>query len=132
MNPALMGCCFGAGPNTSRDQSLQTVGGGGRSSGSGNIILNHDFSGGLEHWYLNCCEGYVAASESEYPKKISAPTQSGAGAPFAVITNRNEVWQGFEQDITERVRSELTYQVSAGLLCQEASRDAQLSRRYSN
>ncbi|WOG91533.1 hypothetical protein DCAR_0310782 [Daucus carota subsp. sativus] len=79
-----------------------------RDNLAANLILNHDFSNGLDSWHPNCCEGYVA-SNSGYPQNISA----SPGNYYAVITNRKECWQGLEQDITTRVSPGLTYTVSA-------------------
>lgn len=62
-----------------------------------NILLNHDFSGGLNSWHLNCCNGHVISAESSH----------------AVITDRKECWQGLEQDITNRISIGSTYMVSA-------------------
>ncbi|KAL7142028.1 hypothetical protein ABFS83_08G095000 [Erythranthe nasuta] len=75
-----------------------------------NIILNHDFSDGLQSWNPNNCDGFVVSSEgsSNYPlpAKLSGPR-------FAVITNRKESWQGLEQDITNRVSVASTCSVCA-------------------
>ncbi|GAV90280.1 Glyco_hydro_10 domain-containing protein/CBM_4_9 domain-containing protein [Cephalotus follicularis] len=80
------------------------------SSGSvNNIIMNHDFSGGLHFWHPNCCDGFVASAESGYPEGLSAKS----GGNYAVITNRKECWQGLETDITSRVSPGSTYTVSA-------------------
>ncbi|KAK2981749.1 hypothetical protein RJ640_006001 [Escallonia rubra] len=74
-----------------------------------NIIVNHDFTGGLHSWYANCCDGVVVPAESGYPEGISAES----GSFYAVIRNRKECWQGLEQDITSRVSPGSTYTVSA-------------------
>ncbi|XP_010245630.1 PREDICTED: uncharacterized protein LOC104589125 [Nelumbo nucifera] len=74
-----------------------------------NIILNHDFSGGLHSWHPNCCNGYVVSGPSGYLEGVS----SISGGSYAVITNRKECWQGLEQDITPRVLPGSTYNVSA-------------------
>ncbi|KAL8473110.1 hypothetical protein ACS0TY_030084 [Phlomoides rotata] len=84
-----------------------------------NIILNHDFSGGLHLWHPNCCDGTVVSSVSGYPPGISAAF-SGC---FAVITNRKECWQGLEQDITDRVSVDSTYTVCAWVGISGASQD---------
>ncbi|XP_022638234.1 uncharacterized protein LOC106765206 isoform X2 [Vigna radiata var. radiata] len=70
------------------------------SSGSkgANILLNHDFSRGLNSWHLNSCTGHVI---------------SALGANCAVITDRKECWQGLEQDITDRISTGYTYTVLA-------------------
>lgn len=73
------------------------------------MILNHDFSRGLDSWHPNCCEGYVASASSGYPQNVSARPDNY----YAVITNRKECWQGLEQDITTRVSPGSTYTVSA-------------------
>ncbi|KAA8538249.1 hypothetical protein F0562_027928 [Nyssa sinensis] len=79
------------------------------SSLTTNIILNHDFSGGMHSWQPNCCDGFVVSAESGNAEGISAE----AGSHYAVITNRKECWQGLEQDITNRVFPGSTYTVSA-------------------
>ncbi|KAL0343162.1 UNVERIFIED_CONTAM: Endo-1,4-beta-xylanase 1 [Sesamum angustifolium] len=79
------------------------------SSSATNIILNHDFSGGLHLWHPNCCNGFVVPSESGHPQWLSSKLRG----PFAVITNRTECWQGLEQDITGRVSAGSTYTVCA-------------------
>ncbi|KAL1553261.1 endo-1,4-beta-xylanase 2-like [Salvia divinorum] len=64
-----------------------------------NIIINHDFSGGLRHWHPNRCVAYVT------PRRLSGH--------FAVVANRKECWQGLEQDITNRVTAGSTYTICA-------------------
>ncbi|KAF8404805.1 hypothetical protein HHK36_009695 [Tetracentron sinense] len=80
-----------------------------QSSFAANIILNHDFSGGLHSWHLNCCDGRVVSGESGYLEGAS----KNSGGNYALITNRKECWQGLEQDITSRVSPGSTYSVSA-------------------
>ncbi|XP_061374719.1 endo-1,4-beta-xylanase 1-like [Gastrolobium bilobum] len=81
------------------------------SSGSKatNILLNHDFSGGLNSWHLNYCNGYVISAEEGTQRGISMESNGN----YAVITNRKECWQGLEQDITDRISTSSTYMVSA-------------------
>ncbi|KAK4416729.1 Endo-1,4-beta-xylanase 1 [Sesamum alatum] len=79
------------------------------SNSATNIILNHDFSGGLHLWHPNCCNGFVVPSESDHPQWLSSKLRG----VFAVITNRTECWQGLEQDITDRVSVGSTYNVCA-------------------
>nr|DAD45293.1 TPA_asm: hypothetical protein HUJ06_003523 [Nelumbo nucifera] len=74
-----------------------------------NIILNHDFSGGLHSWHPSCCNGYVVSGPSGNLEGVS----SISGGSYAVVTNRKECWQGLEQDITARVLPGSTYNVSA-------------------
>lgn len=74
-----------------------------------NIVLNHDFSGGLNLWHPNCCNAFVAPSEPRFPES-HPPKLSGS---FAVITDRKQCWQGLEQDITDRVSAGSTYTVCA-------------------
>ncbi|XP_027940459.1 endo-1,4-beta-xylanase 1-like isoform X2 [Vigna unguiculata] len=74
-----------------------------------NILLNHDFSRGLNSWHLNSCTGYVISAESGAQGGI--PRELGAN--YAVITDRKECWQGLEQDITERISTGYTYTVLA-------------------
>ncbi|KAL2521321.1 glycosyl hydrolase family 10 protein/carbohydrate-binding domain-containing protein [Forsythia ovata] len=79
------------------------------SRASTNIILNHDFSGGLHSWHPNCCDAFVISEESGNPEGIPAKL-SGC---YAVVTNRRECWQGLEQDITNQVSAGSTYTVCA-------------------
>uniref|UniRef100_A0A2P2JG32 Uncharacterized protein LOC105630790 n=2 Tax=Rhizophora mucronata TaxID=61149 RepID=A0A2P2JG32_RHIMU len=73
-----------------------------------NIILNHDFSRGLQSWHPNCCDSFVVSPESGHPGFLA--TSPGR---YAVVSNRKECWQGLEQDITSRVSPGSTYSVSA-------------------
>ncbi|CAH9119421.1 unnamed protein product [Cuscuta epithymum] len=70
----------------------------GSSGQSSNIIKNHDFKGGLQKWYANCCKAFV---------------DSSGGCAYAVITNRRESWQGLEQEITGRVSKGHIYSIQA-------------------
>ncbi|CAH9128661.1 unnamed protein product [Cuscuta epithymum] len=63
-----------------------------------NIILNHNFTEGLNSWHHNCCEAFLVPAGVEN---------------YVVVTNRKECWQGLEQDITNRVSIGSTYTVSA-------------------
>lgn len=82
----------------------------GPSSGMAtNIILNHDFSGGLEPWHPNCCHGYVVLAKPGSQGKTLMVSESN----YAVVTNRTECWQGLEQDITDKISFGSTYNVSA-------------------
>lgn len=73
-----------------------------------NIVENHDFSGGLQSWKPNSCNGYVVCGESAPYDGIEA----NSGENFVVISNRTECWQGLEQDITNRISVGSTYDVS--------------------
>ncbi|KAL6212323.1 hypothetical protein ACLB2K_017543 [Fragaria x ananassa] len=73
-----------------------------------NIIVNHDFCGGLHSWHPNCCEGYVVSADSGHP-------QANSAGNYVVVTNRKECWQGLEQEITGRVSPGSTYLVSASV-----------------
>ncbi|XP_027331551.1 endo-1,4-beta-xylanase 1-like isoform X2 [Abrus precatorius] len=74
-----------------------------------NILLNHDFSSGLNSWHLNCCNGYVISAEKGTQGGVSLDLDGN----YAVITDRKECWQGLEQDITNRISIGSTYTVSA-------------------
>ncbi|WOK97820.1 hypothetical protein Cni_G06528 [Canna indica] len=74
-----------------------------------NIVLNHDFARGLQSWSVNHCTGSTVSGESGSLKGVTAKT----GTNYAFITNRRESWQGLEQDITSKVSSGITYNVSA-------------------
>ncbi|KAK4254486.1 hypothetical protein QN277_009864 [Acacia crassicarpa] len=78
-------------------------------SKSTNIILNHDFSGGLESWHPNCCHGYVVSANSGPQGRMLMESNVN----YAVVTGRNECWQGLEQDITGKISGGSTYKVSA-------------------
>ncbi|KAF2324214.1 hypothetical protein GH714_010285 [Hevea brasiliensis] len=73
-----------------------------------NIIMNHDFSGGLHSWHPNCCDCFVVSTELGHPGFLKKP-----GGNYAVVSNRKECWQGLEQDITNMVSPGSTYYVSA-------------------
>ncbi|XP_031270845.1 endo-1,4-beta-xylanase 1-like [Pistacia vera] len=79
------------------------------TSSSSNIIMNSDFSKGLHSWHPNCCHGFVVSAESNFAEGTSAKSVGN----YAVVTNRNECWQGLEQDITSRLSPGFTYLVSA-------------------
>ncbi|KAL5558737.1 hypothetical protein UlMin_034948 [Ulmus minor] len=74
-----------------------------------NIISNHDFSGGLHSWHANCCHAFVSSADSSCSEGVALKSIGN----HAVVTNRNECWQGLEQDITGRVFAGSTYSVSA-------------------
>ncbi|KAJ7966471.1 endo-1,4-beta-xylanase A-like [Quillaja saponaria] len=82
---------------------------GSSSSCATNILLNHDFSSGLQSWHTNCCNGFVVSAESG----CQGEELTKLGSNFAVVTNRQECWQGLEQDITGRISPGSTYMVSA-------------------
>ncbi|VFQ99036.1 unnamed protein product [Cuscuta campestris] len=79
------------------------------SNNNNNIILNHDFSQGLQKWTPNHCKAHVV--------RLPAPDGGGAGGAsacfHAVLTNRKEGWQGLEQDITARITPGTAYSVRA-------------------
>ncbi|TKY74936.1 Endo-1,4-beta-xylanase A [Spatholobus suberectus] len=74
-----------------------------------NILLNNDFSDGLNSWHLNFCDGYVVSAESGPQRGMTMDSDGN----YAVITNRKECWQGLEQDITDKISVGSTYMVSA-------------------
>lgn len=74
-----------------------------------NILVNHDFSMGLQHWHPNGCNGYVTLTQSNYQEETSI----NSCVKHAVVTDRNECWQGLEQEITNKISSGITYSVSA-------------------
>ncbi|KAK8580486.1 hypothetical protein V6N12_070755 [Hibiscus sabdariffa] len=74
-----------------------------------NIIVNHDFSDGLNSWHPNCCNAFVVSAESS--NQIGLSPKSGGN--YAVVKNRTEHWQGLEQDITGRISPGCTYSISA-------------------
>ncbi|KAK8968904.1 hypothetical protein KSP40_PGU022508 [Platanthera guangdongensis] len=75
-----------------------------------NIILNHDFSGGLQFWHANCCYAHVASGVSDH---LTGAAPHLGETYYSVVTNRTECWQGLEQDITGRVSIGMKYDVSA-------------------
>uniref|UniRef100_A0A0A0L014 GH10 domain-containing protein n=1 Tax=Cucumis sativus TaxID=3659 RepID=A0A0A0L014_CUCSA len=76
-----------------------------------NILLNHDFSMGLQHWHPNCCNGYINLAESNNRDEAFINTC----AKYAVVTDRNEGWHGLEQEITNNISPGTTYSVSASV-----------------
>ncbi|XP_031479075.1 endo-1,4-beta-xylanase 1-like [Nymphaea colorata] len=70
-----------------------------------NIILNHDFSGGLQFWRPNCCHGYVISKAPGCAEGVV----SESGTSYAVASNRTQPWQGLEQDITSRISPHSSY-----------------------
>ncbi|CAH2038420.1 unnamed protein product [Thlaspi arvense] len=74
-----------------------------------NIVMNGDFSDGIEPWYPNGCEAFVVSSDPFSSDSVSDSSSCG----YAVVTNRNDTWQGLEQDITTQVSPGVTYTVSA-------------------
>uniref|UniRef100_A0A1D1YIL8 Endo-1,4-beta-xylanase A n=1 Tax=Anthurium amnicola TaxID=1678845 RepID=A0A1D1YIL8_9ARAE len=80
-----------------------------RMSPETNIILNPDFSEGLHSWHPNSCNGYVISGGSAFVEGTTAKS----GGSYAVVSNRTESWQGLEQDITDRVAPNSSYNVSA-------------------
>ncbi|KAF7141452.1 hypothetical protein RHSIM_Rhsim06G0066700 [Rhododendron simsii] len=70
-----------------------------RGSVASNIIVNHDFSRGLDSWHPNCCHAFVVPAEP--------------GRNHVVVTNRKEPWQGLEQDISGKVTAGPNYRVCA-------------------
>ncbi|XP_052191302.1 endo-1,4-beta-xylanase 1-like isoform X2 [Diospyros lotus] len=111
----LSACCFTARVSSIHRKhshsSLKTNGNMNNSSGSvgTNVVLNHDFSKGLDSWHPNCCDAFVVSAESGHNEGLFAK----AGGSYAVITNRTECWQGLEQDITGRISPGITYTVLA-------------------
>ncbi|CAL5385598.1 unnamed protein product [Camellia sinensis] len=79
------------------------------SSVATNVLMNHDFSKGLDSWHSNCCDAFIVSAESGDGEGLLAKSDSN----YAVITNREECWQGLEQDITGKVSPGSTYTVSA-------------------
>ncbi|KAG9440028.1 hypothetical protein H6P81_020193 [Aristolochia fimbriata] len=90
-----------------------------------NIILNHDFAGGLDPWKPNCCDSFVVFGQSSNHNGVKART----GTNFAVVTNRGQCWQGLEQDITSRVSLAATYTVSASVRVWAASLEGDVDVR---
>jgi Carbohydrate binding domain len=72
-----------------------------------NIILNHDFSEGIKPWRPIFCHAYVASSWSGFPQGF----RGHFGDNYAVVSKRTQQWQGLEQDITEKVKTGVTYSV---------------------
>ncbi|XP_047325413.1 endo-1,4-beta-xylanase 3-like isoform X2 [Impatiens glandulifera] len=74
-----------------------------------NIIVNHDFSKGLDSWHANSCEASVVSGEPSCGQGLSAFCNGN----YAVLTNRKECWQGLEQEITGKVVQGRSYTVCA-------------------
>ncbi|KAG0556903.1 hypothetical protein KC19_11G087700 [Ceratodon purpureus] len=75
----------------------------------GNVLVNSIFSTGVQGWSGNCCK--VMHSGLQGWKGIMGPR----GKPFAIVSDRTEVWQGIQQDITPLVQPNETYLVTAML-----------------
>ncbi|XP_010256377.1 PREDICTED: uncharacterized protein LOC104596787 isoform X3 [Nelumbo nucifera] len=73
-----------------------------------NIILNHDFMGGLQFWNLYACNGFVV-TEANYFEGV----QPYSGKNYCVTLDRTHDWQGLEQEITNRVSPGFIYDFSA-------------------
>lgn len=71
--------------------------------GALNIVMNHDFSDGMDSWNSNSCDWFVV-SRSDC-----------ASGSYAVVNSRSETWQGLEQDITDGVSPGYSYKVSASV-----------------
>ncbi|CAN8305682.1 unnamed protein product [Cochlearia groenlandica] len=74
-----------------------------------NVVMNGDFSAGIEPWYPNGCEAFVVSSSVPFS---SEETYESLRCGYVVVTNRKETWQGLEQDITSQVSPGTTYNVS--------------------
>ncbi|CAN1199291.1 Endo-1,4-beta-xylanase 1 [Linum perenne] len=74
-----------------------------------NVILNNEFSRGMDSWHSNSCDAYVVSIDLGHPGHLANDIVQS----YAVVTNRKESWQGLEQDITSKVCPSLTYFVSA-------------------
>lgn len=65
----------------------------------------------MHSWHANCCDVFlVSPSVETFDDHTQNPCKK---KHHAVITNRNQHWQGLEQDITTRVSSGSTYTVFA-------------------
>lgn len=80
-------------------------------SSATNIIIEHDFSGGLHFWHATCCKAVVVSSGPAYGNRIRAHS----GRFYAVVIGRTGCWQGLEHDITSRVSVGSSYTVSASV-----------------
>ncbi|KAG5251142.1 Xylanase [Salix suchowensis] len=76
-------------------------------AGDDNVILNPRFEDGLNNWSGKGCK--IELHESMEDGKIFPQS----GKFFASATNRTEIWNGIEQDITGRVQRKVAYQVTA-------------------
>ncbi|CAK8534733.1 unnamed protein product [Lathyrus sativus] len=74
-----------------------------------NILLNRDFSDGLNSWHPNSCNAYVISAKAGNHAGISIEPDRN----YAVITDQNECWQGLEQNITDRISVGSIYTVLA-------------------
>ncbi|KAI3846732.1 hypothetical protein MKW92_002163 [Papaver armeniacum] len=71
------------------------------------IILNPRFEDGLNNWSARSCK--ILVQESMGDGKI-VPS---SGRYFASATERTQIWNGIQQDITGRVQRKLVYEVNA-------------------
>ncbi|KAJ3674416.1 hypothetical protein LUZ60_005032 [Juncus effusus] len=72
-----------------------------------NIIQNPDFNNGLDDWSGRGCN--IAIHDSLGDGKILPQN----GKYFVATTNRTQVWNGIQQDVTGRVQRKLLYEASA-------------------
>lgn len=75
-------------------------------SEEGNIVLNPSFEDGLNNWSGRGCRIVLhdAIDGKIFPK---------SGKYFAAATGRTQTWNGIQQELTQRVKRKLAYQVTA-------------------
>jgi Carbohydrate binding domain len=72
-----------------------------------NIILNPNFDNGLDNWSGRGCT--IQVHDSMGDGKVLPQN----GKYFAVTTNRTQVWNGIQQDITDGIQKNFLYAVTA-------------------
>ncbi|GAB2293717.1 Glycoside hydrolase, 10 [Dionaea muscipula] len=75
-----------------------------------NTVLDHSYRD-FSSWRSNCCKAFVVSIEVDDWKGMLKKL----GAPYVVVTDRKDSWQGLELDITSKVTPGLTYAVSASV-----------------
>ncbi|XAR48453.1 Endo-1,4-beta-xylanase [Bertholletia excelsa] len=103
-------------PSTSNADPFHSGGSNGnmdslKDGDTANVIMNHDFSKGLDSWHANCCDAFVVSPQSGHREGLASKSSGN----YAVISNRKECWQGLEQDITGRIFSGSNYTVLASV-----------------
>lgn len=84
-----------------------------------NIVHNTNFDSGLKHWYpqgncrLSIAHGCPTLLGPAAQKSFMDSPPPGLRGSYLLITNRSYDWEGPAQTITERLQTNMSYQVSA-------------------
>lgn len=72
-----------------------------------NIVFNPNFKLGLRGWQSNCCNAHVSSANSPG----NPNSEMTEGQIVCIVTNREESWQGLEQELTPRLKESVKYSV---------------------